>query len=456
MSVTENRARSVALKRIGLGALMWLGFFASNARALDYSGRFNLGLFSATERYATSSQGTDANDQSVLTTRGFFEAVNIGSAKQEFILDLRDKHDMYGKVDQQDLRLTQANRFAVRQFAYKSSRNNTWQWAVGRVQLPDAGLQRNDGAVIGYKMSKEFYVGLFGGLGVSKSVIAHNAPHTKSAQGGVITTYQANGGTNLRSIFAATSFYLAPSHFDNEKGSLYLFHRSMLMFSQTTYLNAIVLGIMSPESALQNFVLNFTTRPLSATEMTLGFSRLDLTLYDERRELRDALPASDYQEGRFNLRQIVTAIMSLKLKTRYGKRSADGLSRYEATAGPFLSGIVNNRLDLGLSGGVRRNYQSNDQLIRLILDFYADSFNLSLDQEVIKETYDVSGEVLNPMITTASANFYFGRNLFSGVMLQYQKDERVTVTSFLLTLGYRFGNRLLTPVRKRAPGVEDL
>ena len=45
---------------------------------------------------------------------------------------------------------------------------------------------------------------------------------------------------------------------------------------------------------------------------------------------------------------------------------------------------------------------------------------------------------------------------FLAATAEYAKDERVTIMSAILTAGFRFGKKQLTPVRDKAPGLERL
>ena len=67
-----------------------------------------------------------------------------------------------------------------------------------------------------------------------------------------------------------------------------------------------------------------------------------------------------------------------------------------------------------------------------------------------------SGETLHPLISDLSLTTMLSTRLVGSLTFELAKDEKVLLTSALMTLGYRFGNRQLTPTRERAPRLERL
>ena len=92
-----------------------LVFFSLNTYGVTYHGRFTAGSYMAIEKFSSSDDGVYRNDMATASGRFFLHVGELGAAKVETTVDLRDTHDLFDKVDKQKLELKEGNTFQAKQ-----------------------------------------------------------------------------------------------------------------------------------------------------------------------------------------------------------------------------------------------------------------------------------------------------------------------------------------------------
>jgi len=453
---------------------------ATVASASEYSGRINLGAYQSKETFTDPVSGSNSNDAQEVLGSAYFDATGIGPFRNEFTLDLRDKYDSFGQVDTGAPRLVTSNEPQLRQLAvkYPYEEGNVF-WALGRFPVADAAVLGNDGAELGYKVTQHVSLGLFGGLypeqREGRTVLVTQEEH----QEGLVVTYQEHGTGWDHSTYFTTAFVgrqpvtgsqdpdapiTAPPDAtqpvtvaEDEPLDPYVFWYTNLVLQASaatryTFLSHVDL---QPAAHVRNIWASAYHQMNPRLSGNVSLFRIDLTEYERQRDIRDLLPASAYTAGRGEARYKLTRTVQLVGDASAGVRSADNKSHAEANGKIVATSVASGHLSLFAGGGYRKSFISHDQIARAGVSAYASRVEFDLTQQAITEQHD-NDETLHPLITDASVSFFLVDAVVTSATVEYAKDERTTITSGLLTLGYRFNSRQLTPVRDRAPALERL
>ena len=101
-------------------------FHSTQALGASYRGQARVGAVNSQVKFTEPLQGEESNDAALISTRLFLEANRIRSRKDQFVLDLRDRYDFFGKSNSQILSLESVNELQIRQAAYKKP------WEINR------------------------------------------------------------------------------------------------------------------------------------------------------------------------------------------------------------------------------------------------------------------------------------------------------------------------------------
>lgn len=446
---------------------------SGEARAAEYYGRVMVGAYQSDEKEATPVEGTDSNDQSAILGRAYLDVTGIGPFRNEVVLDFRDKYDEFGQRDDKRIALIPSNEPQLRQLAIKYPfEGDRIFWSLGRFPVEDAGVVANDGAEVGYKMTANWRLGLFGGLIPDTAPGESTTVNADDKEVGAYATYQARTKDWWQhSYFANGLVYkdtqeepvilddgtTEESNPDTGKVSVQnvnWYTQSVYQASQTTRISAVGYVNLSPAAYVRNFWGSYFRQLLPAFSATVSVMRLDLTEYRKIRDIRETIGPSGYTQGKLSVLQKLNKRIGITGDVLYGTRE-DGLMKYEVAPGARVSQLANNKLSLYGRGGFRRNFVSKDTFVTVGGDFYAKKFELGLNQEYRIENKGDAG-TLHAMITDASVSTMLADSILGSAMVEYAKDENVTIMSGLLTLGYRFGSRQMTPFIDTARPLERI
>jgi hypothetical protein len=476
---------------------------AGRAAASESAGYVNLGFYSAKEQLATASADVTSNDYETALGRAYLDVTKIGPYSNEVTFDLRDKYDAYGGVDAYNSRLVAADQPELRQLALKYPyEDGSLYWALGRFPVADAEVLGNDGADLGVRFGR-VKVGAFGGLLPEQRYGRTVQLQKEDHQAGLYAIYQDKGQDKVqdwtRSTYASTAFVLRqPVQADDRQvptgaaaGTIagdqpspppgqpetasttsgvtpvtaaeppllknYVFWYANVQHqpSDRTRLSLVSHVDLQPAGTLRNLWASVSHAATPRLSGTVSALHLDLTEYERQRDLRDTLPASVYNEGRFDARFKLNRYYLVDGDAIAGSRSLDGKQK-AAVDGRFVaSSLAHGHLQAFAGGGYRTEFIMKDTILKVGATLYARRLELGVTQQFIVENRD-SGEVYHPLVSDLSLGFVLANSVLASGDVEYAKDERATIVSGLVTLGYRFGGKQQTPVRSEAPRVERL
>jgi hypothetical protein len=469
------------MSRRATAAFATLALVPAAARAAEYSGRVMLGGFQQAEKLEEESAGQASNDRRDVLGRLYFDVTGIGPFRNQLTLDLRDRYAEFGRVDDERLVLAESNEPRLRQLALKHPYEAGGPfWSLGRMPVPDAGVDGVDGLEAAFRVASKLRLGLFGGLIPQRERGRSLQIDPDARQAGVYATYQNRGREWFDHMYVTNALVaeqtleepeITPTEADappipeldpattqvedekEEVSALHFFHSGILQPGKDLRITSLAYLYLTPKAYLRNGALTATRQFNQAFSGTLSVLRIDLQEYRRTRDVRERLAASDYSQTRADLKHKVSKRMVVLGGMLYGVRGRDGLSKAQAQAGVAVSQLAGNRLATSVVGGFRKNFESRDTFLKLGLDYYRRRIELNVDQQFIVEERD-DGETLHPKVTGLTLGYMIGDGLIGSVGGEYAKDERATVMSGLVTISYRFGNRQLNPPRTKAPPPE--
>jgi hypothetical protein len=449
------RLRYRDIKHLALFALL-ASAPAKQALAYDYTGHLLTGAYAAKESFPGSIAGSKDNDQLIYSNRAYLDVTKIGQTQYEFVTDVRDNHDFFDKVDTARLNLSGQNKFRLRLLAWKDPGNtHPYFWSVGRFLPADNGIIYNDGAEVGYKVNGANSVGVFAGFRPRVNDERAVELQATAVQVGAYEVYQSEGSNWSEGKYSSNMLVFAPRTFvyDAPTEALDYINQSFLHFGPNDRVNTYLDFAVRPEVKAEDAVIGYDHRFSPVLDAALTYSRIDLTEYKNHRDIFETLSASSYQQLKVGSRYKLTTISRLDGYVLYGERYLDHLRKVEVATGPTFTKILGGHAALSTLVGYRRNFLSNDLFLNNNLTHYSEVWELSGDLRVGIRHQD-SGENLHPVIVGLNVGHVFSHSVLGSVGTEYAHNEKATITSGLLTLGYRFGNREFAPIRDVAPPSE--
>jgi hypothetical protein len=449
----------------------------SSLLAADYHGRVTTGGLLSKESFLEESAGSKSNDVAVISNRFYLNIANIGRQQFGFVADLRDKHDFFDKLDREQLELKGQNSFQMRQLYLRYPNPGGGFFSnLGRFSAFDSGVVYVDGAEFGYRLNPSFKAGAFGGLNPSRESISYLEFNPKAQIGGIFGIYEKRASTWSRYTYSSSAIVILPSSKSEndtqaalpptegqtndlansyEEGANpsernYFYNNSIIQWTTKFRLISMLIFDFAPKTQLQNLALSLLTNPTSSLNLGLSAQRINAIEYARQRELREDLKSSQYDEAKLNFNLRAGRVISLIGGASYGKRSMDELTRSDLNFGLRFANLFRNRFEASALYGIRDNFTKNDSYIRFGGTYFSDSYEISIDQEIMTEKRD-DGTERNPKTTEISANLFLSRIIFSTMGIHYFTDEDVKITSGFIRLSYRFGNREIPPVRDGSP-----
>ncbi len=450
--------------------------------AADYHGRATTGGFISKEKFTEPSAGSDTNDVAVMSNRFYLNVSNIGKKKWGLILDARDKLDYFDKLDKERLTLTQKNEFQLRQLAAKyPNYEGKFYASAGRFQAFDTGAVYVDGLEAGYRVKPTLKLGAFGGFNPAREGVSYLQFNSDSNIFGGFGIYENRSRKWSRYTYTSNAIIVIPASSstteedttttatetteteetatDDEniyvegaaiQERTYFYNNSVIQWNRNLRFMSLLTYDIAPKSQLQSLWVSIFFRIIKRLNMTISAQRITAIEYARQQDLREELKPSQYDEIKVGLNYRVNRNVSAIFKASQGSRSTDELTRTDVSAGVRVSRLINRRFAASLFAGQRANFNSDDTYFRLGTGYYSNKFEVTLDQELGSEKYE-DGTERNPKITELNTSVFFSKRFFGTIGAQYLSDEVVTITSALLRLSYRFGNREIAPIRDGAP-----
>ena len=430
---------------IAIGVLI----LPNSSQAEKIHGRFTLGGFASTERFTESTFGSDKNDFATLSARSFLKIDEIGEGKWEFVSDLRDKHDFFDKLDREKLALTAKNDFQVRQLSMRRpSKNHFWSGQLGRFPIPEAGAVYVDGLQVGNHWSPAFRSGLFGGLNPKQDSLSYLQFNPKATIYGLNLTYEPQQRSWARNAFYTLA--VVNQIYENHLDRNYLYHNTIFQWNEDSRVIALLYLDFVPRVFVQTYSANWQQGLIRSFSTDLRVLGVDVIEYSRRQGVLEVLPPSRYSEGGIDLIFRPNSSAKYILSSMHGAREIDGLTRSEVDLAVYSSRFFSSNLDAYLVLGSRKNFTSQDRLIRTGGGYFSRSWESSLDLEYAIQQ-NTSGVTTHPLIAEVSLSHYYSKQTFFTLSFNRSADENVTIMSTFFKVGYRFGTQETPPVRDGAP-----
>lgn len=426
-------------------------FFSTQSWATKYNGRLTLGGYTAIERFqSTATTGSDKNDFQVLSTRYFLNVEEMNKTLWEGTFDIRDKFDFFDRLNRQLLTLQEKNEFQVRQFSVKNSSVNQFLgMQFGRFPVKEAGSAFVDGAQFEEHWSKSLYSSIFAGLNPRKEGRSYLDYDSKAQISGISLTYdQQNLGWNKN--FYATHAFVSQSY-DNHVDRNYLFENIIYQWNLDSRIITLVYFDLVPTSYLQNGHIAWQNGWSQYFTTDLNLTAIDVIEYSRRQNVLERLPSSPYQESEIKFVYKLNTLQNrIYILLNSGQRQVDRKYKQTAELGYIRSEVFGPNWDMYGVLGSRKNFTSQDSLIRLGLGYYSRKWEFNLDSD-FETQMNESGSTTHPIYLEGTLSYYFSKSTYLAVSAQTAGDENVNITSGFFRVGYRFGSREIPPVRDGAP-----
>ncbi|MGZ3690189.1 MAG: hypothetical protein ACXVAX_01720 [Pseudobdellovibrio sp.] len=421
----------------------------SEAFAVNTTGRIILGATAITERYSNDDFGSNSNDVLLATTRYYYHVFDVGADKWDYVLDLRDKQDNFGKLNKDQLQLQQKNDFQVRQLSARwLNPDGQYDAQFGRFQVFESGSIYLDGALGEYRFTPEWKAGLLAGLNpkdIEKPYLEFNA---KASETGAYVTYQLK----QRSLF--DNHYATFAYVNQTYNSLterqFLFNNWVYQWEpESRVINTLYYDFV-PDPKVQTLNFLYEQRINEQLSSDVGILHLDVIEYRRNQDLLEKLTASPYDEGRVQFEYKINQDDNLALEVLTGKRQFDSLKKDEITLGYDFNNRFSKSIDIKTQIGYRNNFTSKDQFVKLDLGYYSRDWEITFDNQYGKNKND-DGTIQTPIITDLGLTSYYSKQLYFNLTMERAAEETVTIMSAFFRVGYRFGNQEVPPVRDGAP-----
>ncbi len=432
---------------------------AQSAKAVEASGQVRVGGYTRSVEFAEPIDGESSNDEKVYSAQLRMSIYDFSSHDDTVQIDLRDKVDNYGALNSENLTLENYNRFQAREVAYKRPwESNRLYFTLGRFSLIEANVLDNDGAEVGYRMSRDMRFGLFGGQ-APKDVITpyYVNPGVKSVsdtQGGVYLSYDKKNGLE-RELYTNNAIAIAPTYNLTDKDShTYFYHMALWEISQQHRISSFVQHDFVPTSALRraNITYTYTGEKVKSNVSLLQTNTEDYLI---RRDILDPLAPSPVQTLSFDLRHRMLPGLSVDYSADYSRRTVDGKNETGVALGVILPKLLVSTGSFRAQYGMRNNYLSKDKYIRGGYEYWNQNFSISLIHTASQEDYE-DGFVNHRQVTNLDAGFFLNDRIRGSLGYQREKDDKVSANALFVMLGYRFGKGTVAPVRTKPALFEEI
>jgi len=446
-----GKPHSRHLKKGCFQALTFLLFLIQSnpAFSTQYFGRIMTGSYLSQERFADPIDGTTANDFTTVSSRFYLKAYEITDRDIEVTTDVRDKHDFFDKFDAERLQLVSGNTFQVFQLNVRVvNPRKAYFGAAGRLLVMDSGSVGVDGAEVGYRWNMAMRSGVFAGLNPKRNDQNYFTFNRDSQIAGFYFTYQPKDSLWTRNFFLTQSLIAeqVSSHLDR----LYYYNNFVYQWLAPSQVVGYLYLDFVPRTKIQNGFVSWNQEVNSRFTTTLSLMAIDSIEYSRRQGVLTTLSPSTYREGSANLSVRLAPKTNLLSTLAYGARGADGLTFGEFTVGPSTNQFFDSKISAQAAIGGRHNFNTNDAFIRTDLGYFSKSweFGLALQKGLSVQSY---GVIYHPFTGELSAARYFSRDVYGTVSIEEAMNERVTIWSGFLKVGYRFGSQDVAPLRDGAP-----
>ena len=428
-------------------SLFFLLLTTSKAFGFRYHGRVALGVYNSVEQFKNPGFSSEHNDVRNLSGRFYLGLAELGPTDMEFVADLRDKHEFFGQLTKDQLSLEERNTFQVRQLSVGDPKAfGRGYYQLGRFSVMDAGSVFNDGLEMGWR-NASWKTGLFAGLNAKRHEQSYVQSNSESKQGGLYVTYEGQSGGWSKVLRISHAF--VQQMYESDVDRQFVYQNILYQWGRYNRILSLLYVDLVPRTNVQNGLVSFQNRITRRFENQLNVSGVDVVEYQRNQGVREKLDPSPYQEVKDKVTFRQTPRLSWIVQGRYGIRKADDLKRTEGAIGVGLPGYFSKRWDMFVIGGTRNEFTSKGYFLNFKIGYFSDKRELTLSLDAATEKYE-DGSKLTPIIVELGATQHLSKKFFGILSLQGATDEEVTIMGAFVRLGYRFGNREISPLRDGA------
>jgi len=432
--------------------IILLIFNPSKGFSSYWSGRFTFGGYASTERFKDiSGTGSDKNDFQTLSTRLFIKGENFWNNKDwEVVTDLRDKHDFFDKLNAEKLTLEDRNQFQLRQLSTRISNPKKFLgFQFGRFPIAETGSTFVDGLSLENHWTENLYSIYFGGLNPQKQGRSYLEYNNKAQVHGMSLTYQNHSGGWDQNLFI--SHGIVEEIYEQHMDRNFIFQNLIYQWNSDSRIMSLLYYDLIPRRYVQNGNLTWQQGWTPSIVTDLSHSTIDVIEYSRSKDVLEVLPSSPYDESKFKFTyRSANNNTRLYLLELSGVRKLDQLKREAVELGLIQTQAWAPQWDAYIAFGSRKNFTSNDTLLRLGVGRYGKKWEFNYDLELQKQK-NQNGTISNPILNELDLSYYISRQSFIVFSGQTATNEDVKIVSGFFKYGYRFGSSEIPPLRDGAP-----
>lgn len=428
--------------------MLAFSFFSTQSHAIQTYGRISIGAAATTEKLNATSSGSERNDTLFSSQRFFYKVSEIGENQWEVTTDLRNKYDSFGKLNKELFQLDSKDEFQVLQLNTRMvNPNGNLSPSLGRFQVPEAGAVIVDGINLQYRLTSNWYSGLFGGLNPKQADKANLVSDSKATETGAFLTYQKKTGDWDTNQYL--SHGLVQQKYNGQNERQFIFHNGVYQWQANSRVMSLVYLDFAPRTHVQTMYLMYQQGLSTSLSFEIGQLGIDGVEYLRRQNVLEKLDPSSYKESHVRLDYRVDSDQTLSLTSSAGERSVDQLKRTDVGLGYRLQNFISKKWDTQFMIIRRKNFTSQDNIISWSLGYFSKTYEIIIDADYAIQKND-DGLTTHPLNTELSFTNFFSKEIFASAVLQRSADEAVTILGTFIKFGYRFGNKELPPIRDGA------
>ncbi|MCB0420725.1 MAG: hypothetical protein KDD61_07000 [Bdellovibrionales bacterium] len=419
------------------------------AWAVTYHGRATMGTFVSQEKHEPEPGDlTGRNDFATFSSRLYYKASEFYSNKNHLVLDLRDKHDFFDKLDKERQELSSSNEFQLRQLNFQHvPRRSGMVYKLGRFYEPKAGSSFIDGIGIGHRLSPKFEFMGFAGLNPKRQDQTYLEFDDKSQTYGLYVDY-VRGYRSFSKDFTFTNA-LVVQQYDGEIDRQYLYNYFKYQTGFYDYFQTQIYYDFEPDGKIQNGVFTYNKLLFKRLRASLQYFAYDVIEYRRREDIREILDPSPYQEFRMTGKWHMTRSKLMTFRILSGKRSLDELDHNAVLLKLSLPRFFSRYVDAFVSGEHRKKFTKTGSYFGFGAGYFAKFIEVNAEVEYGKEI-QTDGSELSPLLIELAGTYRFSSSLFGSLAFQAATDEKVQILTSFFKLTYRFGNQGIAPIRDGA------
>lgn len=422
--------------------------FSIESFAMRTTGYVTLGVATTTERFSTSDFGSDKNDALFSSQRIFCKTSEIGADMWETIADVRNKYDAFDKLNKELYQLDPRDEFQIRQLSGRMANpDGKYSPIIGRFNVSEAGSVFVDGAGVQYRLTSDWYSGLFAGMNPKRADKSYLVSDSKATGAGLYLTYQK------KTTGWDTNRYLTHGFVQQRYGSeterQFLFHNGVYQWQADSRIISLAYFDFVPRSYVQTLYFVYQQSLGNYIFSEIGQLNIDALEYQRRQDILEKLDPSSYKESHAGFEYRITPDNSLFLSYSAGERSVDQLKRTEISMSYRLQNIISKNWDTQFKLANRKNFTSQDNILYWNLGYFSKDYEATVDIDYATQKND-DGTTTHPINTELGLTSFFAKKFFTTVVLQRAADETVTILGTFFKIGYRFGNKELLPIHDGA------